>query len=98
VIVNLDEWERYVVKPSATVDLNRTDSGATALCADKKSARDELKQYRKEIDELLHLLAVEGNRSLLVVLQGVDGSGKDGAVRQAQIESLGPWNQTSHAR
>jgi PPK2 family polyphosphate:nucleotide phosphotransferase len=82
VIVNLDEWERYVVKPSATVDLNRTDSGATALCADKKSARDELKQYRKEIDELLHLLAVEGNRSLLVVLQGVDGSGKDGAVRR----------------
>jgi PPK2 family polyphosphate:nucleotide phosphotransferase len=80
--VNLDEWKGYVVQPGATVDLSRTDSGATALCANKKSARAELKQYRKEIDELLRLLAIEEKRSLLVVLQGVDASGKDGAVRR----------------
>jgi PPK2 family polyphosphate:nucleotide phosphotransferase len=41
-----------------------------------------LKEYRGRIDSLLRVLAAEAKRSLLVILQGVDTSGKDGAVRR----------------
>ncbi|MFZ1704624.1 MAG: PPK2 family polyphosphate kinase [Saprospiraceae bacterium] len=35
----------------------------------------------QEIGELQHLLYAEGKKSLLVILQGVDASGKDGSVK-----------------
>lgn len=55
---------------------------ATDYCDDKSAARAEVKTFRKQIDELADALAAEGKRSLLIILQGVDGAGKDGAVRR----------------
>ncbi len=62
--------------------LDRVSTDATDLCDEKKAARKQLKQYRKQIDNLLSALAAEQKRSVLVILQGVDASGKDGAVRK----------------
>ncbi len=80
--IALANWDRYRVQPDARLRLGRLAAGATHLCNDKKTARKELKNYRRQIDELLAALAAEQRRSLLLVLQGVDASGKDGAIRK----------------
>ncbi len=79
---NLKHWDKYLVAPGERVRLSRMPADATDLCDDKESARKQLKDYRRQIDELVAALAAEQQRSLLIVLQGVDASGKDGAVRK----------------
>jgi PPK2 family polyphosphate:nucleotide phosphotransferase len=80
--IDIEAWDRYRVKPDRRVRLPGMPADSTDFCGDKKSARKELKAVRKEIDELLYALAAEKQRSMLIVLQGVDASGKDGAVRK----------------
>lgn len=77
-----EDWDQYRVKPESRVRLHSIPADRTDFCADKETARKELKSRRKEIDELLAALAAEDQRSLLIVLQGVDASGKDGAVHK----------------
>lgn len=47
----------------------------------KKEARAIARKKAKRIAELHQLLIAEGKHSVLVVLQGMDGSGKDGGTR-----------------
>jgi PPK2 family polyphosphate:nucleotide phosphotransferase len=49
---------------------------------DKKELGRELDELTERLDRLQRLLHAEGKRSLLVVLQGRDASGKDGAMRR----------------
>ena len=53
--------------------------------APKELNKDQIKEKTKkildELDELQNLLYAEHKHSVLVVLQGLDGSGKDGVVR-----------------
>ena len=77
-----EPFEKYRVTPGTRVRLDRIATDATDLSPDKKAARKELKACRKLIDQLLGRLAAEQERSLLVILQGVDASGKDGAIRK----------------
>ncbi len=48
---------------------------------DKGDTKDKTKDYIKEIDDMQEMLYSEGKRSILVVLQGLDASGKDGATK-----------------
>jgi len=47
----------------------------------KHKAEKELKDHVKQLAELHELLYAENNRALLIVLQGMDASGKDGTIR-----------------
>ncbi len=47
----------------------------------RKELKQENKQLSKEIIELQNKLMADGSQSLLVIFQGVDASGKDGALR-----------------
>jgi PPK2 family polyphosphate:nucleotide phosphotransferase len=49
--------------------------------ADKKSFKEKTEKLVERLGELQHTMYAEGKYSALVVLQGMDGSGKDGAVR-----------------
>lgn len=49
---------------------------------DKDQAKVELEAILAELDELQNLLYAENKHSVLVVLQGMDASGKDGLVRK----------------
>lgn len=51
--------------------------------ADKAELKNQTKRYAKRIGELKNLLVAEGKHSLLIVFQGMDASGKDGAVKNA---------------
>jgi PPK2 family polyphosphate:nucleotide phosphotransferase len=70
-----------LVQPGKKADLPRRDTVGDALFPDKKEAEAATEACAKAIDELQDRLYGEGARSLLVVLQGIDTSGKDGTVR-----------------
>jgi PPK2 family polyphosphate:nucleotide phosphotransferase len=47
----------------------------------KEKTKAKLNQLLAELDELQNLLYAEGKHSVLVIIQGIDASGKDGATR-----------------
>lgn len=48
---------------------------------DKKETKDKTQKLLEELDDLQNLLFAENKHSVLVVVQGMDASGKDGVVR-----------------
>lgn len=48
---------------------------------DKEETKEELAGILQDLDELQNLLYAESKHALLVVIQGMDASGKDGTVR-----------------
>ncbi len=51
------------------------------LDGDQAAQLDEIDALAMELDEMQNLLHAEGRRKVLLVLQGMDTSGKDGTVR-----------------
>jgi PPK2 family polyphosphate:nucleotide phosphotransferase len=49
---------------------------------DKKETKELTAKLLVELDELQNLLYAESKHSILIVLQGLDASGKDGAIRK----------------
>ena len=48
---------------------------------DKQDTKAATEKILVELDELQNLLFAEGKHSVLIVIQGMDGSGKDGVIR-----------------
>lgn len=64
------------------VHLGRLDPGATPYASgNKRHDADRFEQLAQEIDALQNLLWANHRQKLLVVLQGLDTSGKDGTIR-----------------
>ncbi|VTU27021.1 PPK2 family polyphosphate kinase [Variovorax sp. PBL-E5] len=58
------------------------DPGDTPFLGGSESAqREQLDTLAVELDDLQNVLHAEGRRKLLLVLQGMDTSGKDGTIR-----------------
>ncbi|HEU4552874.1 MAG TPA: PPK2 family polyphosphate kinase [Chitinophaga sp.] len=59
--------------------------------SDKETTKAATKVFIEELDELQNLLYAQHKHSVLVILQGMDASGKDGAVRNVlgQMNPLG---------
>jgi PPK2 family polyphosphate:nucleotide phosphotransferase len=81
-LIPLSNWEKYQVPPGRKVRLSRLAADAIDYCPDKESGRRALRDYRKQMNDLAARLAAENERALLVILQGMDASGKDGAVKK----------------
>ena len=84
-----DLRRRLLVKPNQKVSLEALDPGETSHVGDKESAKVQLEHDAEAIDVLQDRLYAEGRRALLVILQGMDTSGKDGTVR-AVFKQTGP--------
>jgi PPK2 family polyphosphate:nucleotide phosphotransferase len=56
---------------------------------DKEKTKAKTAKLLEELDELQNLLIAESKHSLLVIIQGMDASGKDGALRNV-FGSLNP--------
>lgn len=72
---------RLHVKPGAKVDLADIDPAGTHGFEKGKDLEAALAKNIARIDELQYLMYAEHRRALLVVLQGIDASGKDGTIR-----------------
>jgi PPK2 family polyphosphate:nucleotide phosphotransferase len=71
----------YYVKAHRRLSLAEHDAGHTGDYASAEEASDRIEHLRQELDALQDRLYAEGSRALLVVLQGIDTSGKDGTIR-----------------
>ena len=60
---------------------------------DKVETKAKFEKLREELDELQNLLFASNTYSLLVVIQGMDASGKDGAIRNV-FSSTNPQGVT----
>jgi PPK2 family polyphosphate:nucleotide phosphotransferase len=56
---------------------------------DKKEIKKKTQAILSELDELQNLLFAESKHSILIVLQGMDGSGKDGVIKNV-FTSMNP--------
>ena len=81
--------DEYLVPPGKNSALSKRDPRATGGLTDKDKAKAQLAEDAAAIDALQDRLFAEGKRALLVVLQGIDCSGKDGTVR-AVFNPCGP--------
>src|SRR6266481_6374585 len=73
--------KELVVKPGSRIRLKHFDAGYHGKHESRKSALPEIEKNRQKMGELQYLMYAEHERSLLVVLQGLDAGGKDGTVR-----------------
>lgn len=72
--------KRFLVKPGSKVHLADFDPNATPGFKDKQGAADDLARNLEKLAALQETLYAQGSQSLLVVLQGMDTAGKDGAI------------------
>ena len=70
---HIDSDSNFKIAPAITLP----DSASL----DKSSLKKELKSLQKELAELQHKLFAEDKRSLLVIFQAMDASGKDSTIR-----------------
>lgn len=70
------------VKPGSPARLAARDPADTLDLVDKETAKEALQEDAAAIDLLQDRLFAERSRALLVVLQGIDTSGKDGTIRK----------------
>ena len=72
----------YRVIANKKVDLDEWESDSTPNFDGKKQdALPEIEKLNSKLEELQELLYAEGKHKLLIVLQGMDSSGKDGVIR-----------------
>jgi PPK2 family polyphosphate:nucleotide phosphotransferase len=77
-----------MVPPGSRIKLADLDPDATHG-VDKAAAAGRLAKNLKRLSVMQYLLYAEARRSLLVVLQGLDAGGKDGAIRHV-MSGLNP--------
>ena len=74
--------EQLIVRPGEALDLSARDPRAKLGMADKAEGQEQLAGLLAELSDLQTRLWAEDRRSVLVILQGLDASGKDGAIRK----------------
>ena len=70
------------VKPGTTVSLDDHDASSTLGLADKATGKAQREALLEQLSHYQSLLWAEKRRSLLLILQGMDGSGKDSTIRR----------------
>ena len=73
-------FEKYIIDSLGSVRMDQFDPEDT-LDLNKKKARQECDRLRQRFSELQEVLYASKKFGLLIVLQGMDCSGKDGAVQ-----------------
>jgi PPK2 family polyphosphate:nucleotide phosphotransferase len=84
--------DRYRVKPGSSIRLRHWDPGDTsAFQGPKQQAEAVVSGKSQELDVLQELLYAEHQHKLLIILQGMDTSGKDSTIRRVfqHVDPLG---------
>ncbi|MEO1406281.1 MAG: PPK2 family polyphosphate kinase, partial [Pseudomonadota bacterium] len=73
--------DELIAPPNKSFDLSERQTRHPDLFDNKEDARASLAEDAAHINELQDMLYAEGKKALLVVLQGMDTSGKSGVIR-----------------
>jgi len=77
----LGKFEKLRVRPGEKVHLGRLDTDTFGEVPSREKADEDTAHETLRLGELQDTLYAEGSQALLVIFQGMDASGKDGAVR-----------------
>jgi len=69
------------IAPGTKVRLRRYDPADTSLMPDKVEAEKEIQKDIEKLEDLQQRLYASNRYALLIVLQGIDASGKDGTIK-----------------
>jgi PPK2 family polyphosphate:nucleotide phosphotransferase len=86
------DWQPPAGKHADDFKLAKIDPAAAPWsCGDKARDRERVEVLALELDELQNLFYADGRHGLVVLLQGMDASGKDGTIRSvfARTSPLG---------
>ena len=76
------DFDRLKLPPGKQLDLDRVDAADTSTWSGgKRKGEEALPTLREELDRLQELFYAVSEQGLLVILQGMDTSGKDGVIR-----------------
>jgi PPK2 family polyphosphate:nucleotide phosphotransferase len=75
------DYKKFIVAPGDKIRLSEIDPAYTGKHASHDEAQAEIQKNVERMDKLQYLLYADGQKSLLVVLQGLDAAGKDGTIR-----------------
>jgi PPK2 family polyphosphate:nucleotide phosphotransferase len=73
--------EDFRVEPGDTVELREWPTTVKPVCKSKKQYHKLLGEHVEQLYELQHLHYASARYALLLIFQGMDAAGKDGAVR-----------------
>jgi PPK2 family polyphosphate:nucleotide phosphotransferase len=73
--------DRFRVRPGDRTALARHRPGFTDKLSDRESAQERLRTSIANLEARLERLNAQNKRALLLIFQGMDASGKDGAVK-----------------
>ncbi len=95
--------KEFLVEPEAKVNLGKIDPAYTGKHKSHEKSKDEIAEHLERLRKAQYLLYADAGQSLLVVLQGLDASGKDGVI-QHLFSGLNPqgvkvarFGQPTHA-
>jgi PPK2 family polyphosphate:nucleotide phosphotransferase len=74
----MDFRKKFVVEPGRKVRLRDIDPGYHGKHGSEEHAVQDIQHYKDKLTSMQRLLYGDRNRGLLIVLQGIDGAGKDG--------------------
>ncbi len=80
------QFEQYQVNPKTFALKNFKTDDKSERMPTKAQDAEELTRLSTEINALQDILHAEGKRKLLLIIQGMDASGKDGTVRHVLRE------------
>lgn len=82
--------DKYRVKAGQKIQLKEWSPDETdSFDGGKDEGRERLQELNRELEELQELLYAEHKHKVLIVLQGMDTSGKDGVIRHV-FEGVNP--------
>src|SRR5262245_52883180 len=70
----------YVIQPGSKVRLDKIKTDDTGDFKDKDDALKSMQKNLEQLRDLQELLYADARYALLVVLQALDGGGKDGSI------------------
>jgi PPK2 family polyphosphate:nucleotide phosphotransferase len=73
--------KKFLVKPGSKVRLRDVDADYHGRHESHEQALPDIQRHVSHMDQLQYLMYSEKKHSLLIVLQGMDGAGKDGVIR-----------------
>lgn len=73
--------DRYLIKNPDGGILRKLDPGETGGFRDKEEAEQKMTELKERLAELQDIFFAQKEHALLIILQGMDSSGKDGTVK-----------------
>jgi PPK2 family polyphosphate:nucleotide phosphotransferase len=88
--------DTFLIPPGKDIDLREYDSEYTGDYQKKQEAVEKTQEYTARLGELQEVLYAQNRHALLVIMQGMDASGKDSAIKHI-MSGVNPQGTDVHS-